>query len=269
MDELQEGQGAPEEESKELRKIEGYEKKLKDLEDQAARKKEREERRKREQELKQAYKAASKGNHSHRRTLKIALAALIVGIVVGGGAVLWIQGNKPAEPDQVEQPSSVSVVFSGVMKQNELVTASQKYQIVEKVRDANTFFDLIEIPFTENSYWYRYVSTIKVAVDLSTAELVGQDGNTITISLDNPFISSNTPDMDESGVLEENDNFLNPIHVSEVDEYRKLCMEKAENEAANGDLFEEARSNAVSNLSELFSAALDGEYSVDIQWRDA
>jgi len=220
----------------------------------------------REKELEKEYKSLKKKNRPLLRAFKFAAVALLVGVVIGASAVLWIQSNSPEPSDE---PSNVSVVFERVMEQNELVTASQKYQLVEKVEDAKTFFDLFEIPITKHSYWYRHVGTIKVAVDLSKAQLVSQEGNVIAISLEKPYISSNTPDMEESCVLEENNNILNPIEIEEVDEYKRICMEKVEAEAKEGSLLEEAQVNAEATLSQLFSVALDGEYEVEIQWKDA
>ncbi|MDO4498827.1 MAG: DUF4230 domain-containing protein [Coriobacteriaceae bacterium] len=222
-----------------------------------------------EKELKKEYKRMKKTNHPRTRTLKISLFALLMGVIVGFGGFYAIQNNFSNLPGGKAEPVNVSVVFDRVMEQNELVTASQKYQVVEKVRDASTFFDLFEIPFTENSFWYRYVGTIKAAVDLSKAELVIQDGTTITISLEEPYISSNTPDMDESGVLEENNNVFHPISIADVDEYKRLCVEKVEEEAKKGDLFEEAKANAEKDIDQLFKISLGDEYNVVIEWRSA
>lgn len=220
----------------------------------------------REKELREEYARLNKKNHPHRCTVKFALISLVLGAIIGGGAVLWIQSSKP---ETSNKETSISVVFDRVMTQNELTTASQKYQIVEKVEDANRLGDFIDIPFTTNSYWYRYVGTLKASIDLSKAELISQEGNTITISLEQPYISSNTPDMNESGVLEENNNILNPIHLKDVDEYRKQCTEKAEGEAREGSLFSDARANTESDLAQLFSVALGEDYEIHVQWKDA
>lgn len=210
-------------------------------------------------------KQLSKKNHPHRRAIKSILVSLVIGAIIGAGAVLWIQNNKPNANDG---QTSVSIVFDRVLEQNELVTASQKYQIVEKVEDVNKLGDIVEIPFTKNSYWYRYVGTIKAAVDLSKAKLVSQNGNKITISLEQPYISSNTPDMDESEALEENNNILNPIHIKDVDKYKKKCAKKVEAEAKEGDLFNEAKKNAEQDLIKLFNVSLGGKYEIAVQWQN-
>lgn len=207
-----------------------------------------------------------KANHPKKPTVKFILIAFLIGLLVGALGIVFAQ-MKGIKLESVRS-ENVSIVFDRVKSENELVVASQKYVAVEKVSDSNSLFN-IEIPFTENSYWYRYVGTIKAAVNLSEAVLVGQEGTNITIALSQPYISSNTPDMEESCVLEEHNNILNPIHLKEVDAYRKQCVEKLEKEAMEGDLLSEARANAEVNLNSLFKMALGDEYHVQVQWEEA
>lgn len=167
----------------------------------------------REKQIKKELKQLEKKNHPKKRGIKFLIVALLVGIVIGVAAVLWVQGQVQEKAEE----ANTTVVFNRVVAEDELVVASQRYSVVEKAKDSKKFFDSWDIPFTEKSFWYRYVGTIKAAVDLSNAELVKQDGKTITIALDQPFISSNTPDMNASGVLEENNNLINPISVEMVD----------------------------------------------------
>lgn len=129
-------------------------------------------------------------------------------------------------------------------------------------------FDFIEIPFTNNGFWHRYSGTIEAAVNLETAEHA-RSGNAVTITLDQPFISSNTPDMEVSGVLEEQNNILNPIHVEDVDQFQKRCIEKSQEQALAGGLLEDAKKDAEDNLMRMFSAALGDDYTVSFVWRDA
>ena len=144
----------------------------------------------------------------------------------------------------------------------------QGYSITDKATDANTFFNLFDIPFTGNSFWYRYCGTIKAGVNLETADIV-QDGTAITIELDPAYIISNEPDMEESGVLEENNNLLNPIEVGEVDEFQRLCVERSESEAVEDGLLDDARAEAEERLTAMFFAALGEDYKVAFEWREA
>ena len=188
----------------------------------------------------------------------------MLGLVLGIVGTLFLVNWNPKDKEDVD---TASVIFSRVVQQDELVCASQDYTYVEKATDTNKLFDMIEIPFTENSFWYRYSGTLKAAVNLEDAEYHRSDDN-ITISLSEPYISSNTPDMDVSGVLEEHGNILNPIHVEDVDAFQRACIKKSEEEAASGDLIEEAKANAEDNLMRMFTAALGEGYSVAISWRE-
>ena len=105
-------------------------------------------------------------------------------------------------------------------------------------------------------------------MNLETAN-ISQDGTAITIELDPAYIISNEPDMEESGVLEENNNFLNPIQVEDVDEFQRLCVERSESEAVEGGLLDDARAEAEERLTALFFVALGEDYKVAFEWREA
>ena len=197
----------------------------------------------------------------------------IAGLVLGGMLVSIVftmifnigkdTGAKEASPDTL----SPTVVFERIVSQNEMVTVSQNYAIVDKATDAKRFFDLFDIPFTENSFWYRYVGTIKAGVNLENAEITTK-GNTITITMDKPYVISNTPDMERSGALEENNNIINPIEVSDVTAFEKQCKERSESEAIeDGKLLEEAQVNAESNIRAMFNSAFGDQYKVEFVYR--
>lgn len=196
--------------------------------------------------------------------LKFALIGTIVGLVLGILGTIFFQNYAPHEERQI----TASVVFDRIVAQNELVGASQSYSIVDKETDANTFFDIFDIPFTQNSFWYRYNGTIKAGVDLSTATY-RQSGDTITVELDQPYIISNTPDMEVSGVLEENNNILNPIHVEDVDAFQRMCIEKSEEDVLGSGLMEETRANVEQDIRGMFNAALGDAYTIEFAWRQS
>lgn len=197
--------------------------------------------------------------------LRFGLIGLLVGLIIGIGGVLAAQNLGAGSKDAHVAPS---VVFDRIVQKSELVSASQGYNITDKAEDVNTFFDLFDIPFTQNSFWYRYVGTIKAGVDLESAEFA-QSGDTITITLDQPYIISNTPNMEESGVLEENNNILNPIHVEDVDAFQRMCVEQSESTVLDGGLMEEARINAENDIRDMFNAALGDAYEIAFEWREA
>lgn len=180
--------------------------------------------------------SGKKRSASELFTLKVGLICLAVGLLLGIIGTIFVQNHNPKD----EHALSPSVVFSRVVAQNELVSAAQDYSIVDKVSNTGSFFGLFDLPFTSNSFWYRYVGNIKAGVNLETAQ-IRTFGRGITIVLDQPYIISNTPDMVVSGVLEENNNILNPIHIDRVDMFRAKCIEDSERAAIEGGLMDEAR----------------------------
>lgn len=195
---------------------------------------------------------------------KVACIGLIIGLVLGIAGTVFVQNFNPEDDRQL----TASVVFDRIVAKSELVSASQSYSITDKSGDSATFFELFDIPFTDNSFWYRYVGTIKAGVDLEKADF-SQNGDVITVTLDQPYIISNTPDMEKSGVLEERNNIFNPIHVEDVDAFQRFCIEQSESSVMEGGLMDEARTNAEADIRDMFNAALGDAYQVEFIWRDA
>lgn len=194
---------------------------------------------------------------------KWALLGMLAGMLLGASGLLFFQNYNPKDEDE----GQATVVFERIVSRNELVSASQNYFFVEKAEDRSRLFDLVDIPFTENSFWYRYQGEIKAGINLETAEF-SQSGTTLRVSLDAPYIVSNTPDMVNSGVLEENGNSLNPIHVEDVDGFQKELFNRSNDEAIQGGLLEEAKANAEENIRDMFYAALGDGYNVEFIWRE-
>lgn len=166
----------------------------------------------------------------------------------------------PAEHEE-DATDAVSIVFERIVAQNELVSVSQNYCIVDKSTDSKKILGFVDV---ENSFWYRYAGTIKAGVSLGDATYE-QDGNAIVVHFPDPYIIANTPDMEISGVLEENNNILNPIRIENVDEFQRSCIERSEEQAIAGGLLEEARSNAENNIRSMFLAALGDAYIVEFE----
>lgn len=198
--------------------------------------------------------------------VKAFLVGLIIGAVLCAVALACVfsGGNPFAKQSDSLSPTTV---FDRIVAQNEMVSASQNYSIMDKVTDTNTFFDLFDIPFTENSFWYRYVGTVDAGVNLETAELA-VDGQALTVTLDEPYIISNTPDMDQSGALEESNNILNPIHIEDVTAFEAQCKTQGEQKAIDGGLLDVAKTNAEQNITTMFTSALGEDYTVAFQYRE-
>ncbi|MDO4437237.1 MAG: DUF4230 domain-containing protein [Coriobacteriaceae bacterium] len=198
---------------------------------------------------------------------RIAIA-LAVGLIVGSLGTVAFQAYNPKDVIAEGPKESVSAIFGRIVNQNKMISASQDYTFVEKAVDKNRLFDIVDIPFTENSFWYRYTGTIEATVDLSDASLVKKNETTLVISLPEPVLS-NKPNMDLSGVLEERNNLLNPIHVSDVDELQRDCIAMSNNEAEKNGLLKAAKEATVCNLQQMYDIALgENEYKVEVEWID-
>lgn len=191
------------------------------------------------------------------------LIAGVIGLVLGIFLAVFFQNYNPPDDSKMTEPS---VVFERIVSQNELVSISQNYNIVDKSTDNNELFGFA-IPGTGNSFWYRYVGTLKAGVNLKSATFE-TEGGVVRITLPYPYIISNTPDMEKSGVLEENNNILNPIHIKDVDAFRAECVSIAEQEAVAGGLLEEAKAEAEKNITQIFYAAFGDRYDVEFVWAE-
>lgn len=201
------------------------------------------------------------------QTGRIAIA-LAVGLLTGSLGTLALQNYNPKDEMASGPNESVTAIFGRIVSQNKMISASQDYTFVEKAVDTNRLFDIVDIPFTENSFWYRYTGTIEATVDLNEAALVNKNETTLVISLPQPILS-NKPNMEVSGVLEERNNVLNPIHVSDVDKLQRDCIAMSNNEAKKNGFLEEAKEATGNNLQQMYDIALgENEYKVEIEWLD-
>lgn len=201
---------------------------------------------------------------------------LLVGVVVSlfllAPHMGWLFAPADTPTAKEAEALSPSIVFSRMKDEGELVTVSYDYSIVDKVtKDNLKLFDRFDIPFTENSYWYRYVGTIKAGVNMKTMDFKqSDDGKVLHVTLDQPYIISNTPDMDKSGVLEEHNNVLNPITVKETDEWRRQCVKMSESTATKGGVLNEAKTNAETQIKRVFDSAFgEDAYKLEFEYRDS
>ena len=95
--------------------------------------------------------------------IKLIATSLIVGLALGATGILLFNAHNV---DEESQDLEASAVFERIIQQNTMITASQRYQIVDKVSDENEILGSIKVPFTENSFWYRFAGTIQAGVDL-------------------------------------------------------------------------------------------------------
>lgn len=189
---------------------------------------------------------------------------MLPGLIIGVLGLTFLQGYNPPDESKTLSPSTV---FERVVEQNEMASVSQNYCLVDKASDSNSFFELFDILFTGNSFWYRYAGTLKAGVNMKDAGY-DLDGQLVTISLSRPYIVSNALDFSKTGVLEERNNVLDPIHIDDVDAFQRACDELGRSEAVKGGLLAEARQSAEKNISGMFAAAFGNEYEIRVVWRE-
>lgn len=199
---------------------------------------------------------------SLKAKMKFLLVGLLAGVCIGVAGSSFLANYNPED----EKQTASSVVFEQIKSQNELIGASLNYSIVDKSTDSNQIAG-VDIPFTESSFWYRYAGTIKAGVDLSSAEYE-ETATGVRVTLSAPYIASNTPDKEKTGVLEERRNIVNPIQVADVDAFVATCVAKSEEEALSGDLFANAKANVENSIRAIFSASVGPEFTVEFVWRD-
>jgi hypothetical protein len=207
------------------------------------------------------------------------IVIILVLIVVGGYAGYRIgSGVNPTLSGveaRNERVTTVDAVYEQVQAQNTLVCASQSYDLYSKVESSNRdLLNLFDVPFTKNKYWMRYVGTIQAGVNLKTAKFTSQNKDkktgmpkSVVVELDAPKIISNTPDMDKTEIVDEENNILNPIDPDSVVDLQKRCVEQSNKDALNGGLIDQAKSFAKQNLQTMLRGAMGSNVKVTIKWR--
>lgn len=204
------------------------------------------------------------------------LITLFAGIIIGSIASFAIQGfTEKLQPNLFEQgQSSVQpnteprIIFERIKSDGELVSATQAYSINEKVtQDPVHLFGPINLPWSEASFQYQYIGEIKAGVNLETAGF-SQEEKVISVELRRPYIISNTPNMDESGIIDKDENgIFARVLPEKVEEFRATCAEKSEREAIRKGLLESARDSAEEIITNMLHAALGNEYEIAFEWR--
>lgn len=80
---------------------------------------------------------------------KVGGACAAVGLIVGIVGTLFFANYNP--PDK-GVPENASVVFGRIVEQNELVSVSQDYNIVDKQSDSSSFFGLFDLPLRATAF---------------------------------------------------------------------------------------------------------------------
>lgn len=197
------------------------------------------------------------------------MIGLLIGIVVTcilinvaprmfGAMSIFSQSNSTIE---------AYAVFKQIKSENELTTASQRYEIADWY-GGSTKIKNFSIPFTSSGFVYRYSGTLKAGVNFKTARFkLRRKDKTIVVTLDQPAILSNTMDPKRTGIRHEENNIFHQLSPSDLDVLQKKIIKQSEFESVRQGILSQAKTNAEKDLRLIFASALGKDYQVQVAWR--
>lgn len=167
--------------------------------------------------------------------LFIIVCAIVIGIVVGY--------NKY----KISESKTTKIGFENI---GELATQAAYCTEVSVTEDGKKLFGM-KIPFTQSKYIYSYDTVVKAGIDFGEVEWE-VTGKKIEIKIPEIKILSNEIDMDSFKVYHEDESIFNQITLTETNDSLKELTRKAEEDAVENGILENARSNAEIILTGFF-----------------
>lgn len=151
----------------------------------------------------------------------------------------------------------------------ELATQAAYVTSVHVTDSARDLFG-IQIPFTESKLIYSYDITIKAGLDFTQIDYnIDEKTKTISVVMPAVKILSNTPDPDSFKVYHEKESLFKNIGLNDSNDALKEMMVKAEQDAINNGLLEEASENAKLLIKNFFAIEYDlNEYTYEISVKE-
>lgn len=170
---------------------------------------------------------------------------------------------------QVEdnKKSTVTVIQEKLDEMAELNTASY---VSTSVLNKSDFKQILkkDVWFTKRTLIISYDSTVKAGIkDLTQAE-VTQKEDKVLVTLPEVEITGVEIDNDSFQRYDESDNAFNPVTSDYINEAQQDLKDSIEERAIEKGLLDLAETNAEKILKELLESP-DGEYTVEIQWKEA
>ena len=170
---------------------------------------------------------------------------------------------------QVEdnKKSTVTVIQEKLDEMAELNTASYVSTSVLNKLDFKQILKK-DVWFTKRTLIISYDSTVKAGIkDLTQAE-VTQKEDKVLVTLPEVEITGVEIDNDSFQRYDESDNAFNPVTSDYINEAQQDLKDSIEERAIEKGLLDLAETNAEKILKELLESS-DGEYTVEIQWKEA
>lgn len=163
--------------------------------------------------------------------------------------------------------STVTIIQEKLDEMAELNTASY---VSTSVLNKSDFKQILkkDVWFTKRTLIISYDSTVKAGIkDLTQAE-VTQKEDKVLVTLPEVEITGVEIDNDSFQRYDESDNAFNPVTSDYINEAQQDLKDSIEERAIGKGLLDLAETNAEKILKELLESP-DGEYTVEIQWKEA
>ena len=170
---------------------------------------------------------------------------------------------------QVEdnKKSTVTVIQEKLDEMAELNTASYMSTSVLNKSDFKQILKK-DVWFTKRTLIISYDSIVKAGIkDLTQAE-VTQKEDKVLVTLPEVEITGVEIDNDSFQRYDESDNAFNPVTSDYINEAQQDLKDSIEERAIEKGLLDLAETNAEKILKELLESP-DGEYTVEIHWKEA
>lgn len=178
--------------------------------------------------------------------------------------------------DQIDEllTEEVTVFDAGAVMEeikniSELATVEYRYTNVGTL-DATKKFSFIDwkVPFSDKTVIVTMDGRIKAGTDLSQVKITGNEWKKeITVSLPKSSILSNELFEKSFKIYEEKDSVWNPITLTESNELRIQIKEKAEQNAIDNQILEQADERAQQLIQSVIEAGpnIKGNYKIKFQ----
>lgn len=141
----------------------------------------------------------------------------------------------------------------------ELATQAALYTNVQTINKDRTLWG-IHIPLTTSKSIFSYDGVIKAGYDFSQIKLdVSKVDKTITVTLPEVKILSNTLDYDSLLIYDESESIFTPISLEDNNEALNQMEKEGQQKAIENGLFENARANAEVLIKGMLSGMIDLE----------
>ena len=178
--------------------------------------------------------------------------------------------------DQIDEllTEEVTVFDAGAVMEeiqniSELATVEYRYTNVGTL-DASKKFSFIDwkVPFSDKTVIVTMDGKIKAGTDLSQVKITGNEWKKeITVSMPEASILSNELFEKSFKIYEEKDSVWNPITLTESNELRIQIKEKAEQNAIDNQILEQADDRAKQLIQSVIEAGpnIKGNYKIKFQ----